>query len=65
MEKVIEILVLIGILLLTSLVLSLPVYWLWNGCLVDAVTSVQPVTWLQAWGINVLAAFLFKTTVSK
>jgi hypothetical protein len=38
---------------------------LWNGCLVDAIEGVKEVTWLQAWGLNILAGFLFKTTVNK
>lgn len=46
-----------------SFLLSWPVYMLWNGCLVDAVTGVKEVTWLQAWGLNLLAGMLFKTTV--
>lgn len=49
-----------------SFLLSWPVYMLWNGCLVDAVEGVKQVTWLQAWGLNVLAGFLFgKTTHTK
>jgi hypothetical protein len=49
-------------LLLLSFLLSWPVYMLWNGCLVGAVTGVVEVTWLQAWGITVLCGFLFKPT---
>jgi len=58
--------VVIGIagLLLLSFLLSWPVYMLWNGCLVDAVTGVNEVTWLQAWGIVVLSGLLFKTSVN-
>jgi len=52
-----------GVLLL-SFLLSWPVYMLWNGCLVDAVSSVKEVTWLQAWGITILFSFLFKTSVN-
>jgi hypothetical protein len=37
---------------------------LWNGCLVDAVTVVKPIGWLQAWGITILTGFLFKTSVT-
>jgi hypothetical protein len=48
-----------------SLLFSLPVYFLWNGCLVGAVDGVKEVTWLQAWGLNILSSFLFKTTVNK
>jgi hypothetical protein len=48
-----------------SFLLSWPVYMLWNGCLVDAIAGVKQVTWLQAWGITVLCAFLFTGKVSK
>jgi hypothetical protein len=51
-------------LLLLSFLLSLPVYMLWNGCLVGAVAGVSEVSWLQAWGITILCGFLFKTTAS-
>jgi hypothetical protein len=49
-------------LLLLSFLLSLPVYLLWNGCLVGAVAGVNEVSWLQAWGLTVLCGFLFKTS---
>jgi len=52
-------------LLLLSFLLSWPVYMLWNGCLVDAITGVKEVTWLQAWGLNILTGIMFKSTVSK
>jgi hypothetical protein len=47
-----------------GLLLSLPVWLLWNGCLVGAVAGVAEITWLQAWGIMILCAFLFKSNVS-
>ena len=47
-----------------SFLLAWPVMLLWNGCLVDAVTVVKPIGWLQAWGINILAAFLFKSSMT-
>ncbi len=69
MEKVFAIVgaVVLGIagLLLLSFLLSWPVFMLWNGCLVDAVTGVKEVTWLQSWGLMILCGFLFKSTVSK
>ena len=52
-------------LLLLSFLLSLPVYLLWNGCLVGAVAGVATVTWLQAWGITVLCGFLFKSSINQ
>jgi hypothetical protein len=54
----------IGLALGLGLLLSLPVYWLWNGCLVDAVTVCKPITWLQAFGLTVLCSFLFKSSTS-
>lgn len=53
----------VGILIL-SFVLSWPVMALWNGCLVDAVTGVKEITWLQGWGISILCGILFKSTAS-
>ena len=54
----------VAFLVCLSLLLSLPVYFLWNGCLVGAIEGVKEVTWLQAWGLMILSSFLFKTTVS-
>jgi hypothetical protein len=68
MEKLVVIAgaVVVGIagILLLSFLLSWPVYMLWNGCLVGAITGVNEVTWLQAWGISFLSGLLFKTSVN-
>lgn len=68
MEKVFVIVgaVIVGLggLLLLSFLLSWPVYMLWNGCLVGAITGANEVTWLQAWGLNFLFGLLFKNTVT-
>lgn len=50
----------IGVLL--GFVLSWPVMVLWNNCLIPAVTGVNPITWMQAWGISILCGFLFKSS---
>ena len=47
-----------------GLLFSLPVMLLWNGCLVGAISGINDITWLQAWGIMVLFGILFKTSVS-
>ncbi len=64
MEKVFTIVgaVILGLsgLLFLSFLLSWPVYMLWNECLVDAVEGVNKVTWLQAWGLNILTGIMFK-----
>lgn len=64
-EKFIFVLGGIAFLVFLSFLLSWPVYMLWNGCLVGAITGVNEVTWLQAWGLNLLAGIMFKTHVSK
>jgi hypothetical protein len=55
----------VGLVIVLGLLFSLPVMWLWNGCLVGAIDGVREVTWLQAWGLNVLFGILFKTSITK
>jgi hypothetical protein len=64
MDKVLVVVVGIASLVFLSFLLSWPVYMLWNGCLVGAVSGVAEVTWLQAWGLTVLCGFLFKPSSS-
>jgi len=68
MEKVIVILgtVVVGIigLVFLSFLLSWPVYMLWNGCLVGAVSGVNTIDWTTGWGISLLCGILFKSNVS-
>jgi len=64
MEKIASIVGLLGIVILLSFLLSWPVMILWNSCLVGAVTGINQIEWMQAWGINLLAGFLFKNNVS-
>lgn len=45
-----------------GLIFSLPVMWMWNGCLVPAVSGVHEIGWLQAWGISILCGLLFKSS---
>jgi len=53
------------ILLIVGLLISFPVMWLWNGCLVGLVAGVSPITsvW-QSLGIIVLFSLLFKSGYS-
>lgn len=60
MDKLIVVLGGIAFLLFVSFVLSWPVMFLWNNCLVDAVTVTKEITWLQGWGISFLTSILFK-----
>ena len=47
-----------------SFLLSWPVMWLWNNALVGAITGVNEVSWVQAWGISTLSGILFKANVT-
>ena len=47
-----------------GLILSLPVMWLWNACLVAAIPGIKEIGWLQAWGILILCGILFKNSSS-
>ena len=55
---------LIGFILILSMLISLPVMWLWNSSLVPAIDSVNEISWLQAWGTSVLFGLLFKSSVN-
>jgi hypothetical protein len=52
---------LIGVLL--SFILSWPIMVLWNSCLVPAVEGINQIDWMQAWGLSLLAGFLFRSHV--
>jgi hypothetical protein len=66
MEMLVKILGVVALIVLLGLVLSLPIWLLWNSCLVPAIDGINEITWLQAWGLNILCTGLFKdTSVSK
>lgn len=54
----------VGIIVFFGLLMSLPVMWLWNACLVAAIPGVKEIGWLQAWGIMVLSGLLFKSSTA-
>lgn len=54
----------IATLLFLSFVLSWPVMMLWNLCLVDAVSGLNEIGWVQAWGISTLCSILFKANIT-
>ena len=57
----------VGLIVFFGLLMSLPVMWLWNACLVAAIPGIKEIGWLQAWGILILSGLLFKnsSTASK
>jgi len=65
MKEVIgHILFVLSIVIVVGLIVSWPVMMLWNECLVGAINGVNPIGWLQAWGLMVLFGLLFKTSAS-
>jgi hypothetical protein len=52
------------LIIVSGLLLSLPVMLLWNWALIPAVPGLVEIGWLQAWGIFVLCALLFRPSVS-
>lgn len=62
MHVIVAILLLLTLVVFVGLLFSLPVMLLWNGCLVGAVTGINEITWIQAWGILILCGLLFKSS---
>jgi len=58
------ILVLVGVALI-AIVMAIPVWWLWNNCLVGAVNGINEIGILQSLGLNILFGMLFRSTNSK
>jgi len=46
--------------LVSSLLVALPIKWLWNNCLVGAVNGINPINFWQSVGIFALFTILFK-----
>ena len=65
MQMVYALVGIITLIVMLGLLLSFPIYLLWNYCLVGAITGINQISWWQAWGIMFLFGLLFKTNVSK
>ena len=52
----------IGVVALMTLILAIPIQWLWNNFLVGAIDGVNEIGLFQAFAINVLTSILFNTT---
>jgi hypothetical protein len=65
MQLLIALIGIVGLVVLLGLLFSLPVMLLWNSCFVTAVSGVNEISWLQAWGLMILFGLLFKSSVEK
>ncbi len=63
MEKVLEFLLAIGILLIVVLIIGLPVMWLWNW-LMPSIFGLTKISFLQALGLSLLGNMLFNSGAS-
>jgi hypothetical protein len=50
--------------LLIGLIMAWPMMWLWNNCLVPAVTFANPVSFWQTWGLYILVQWFFTKSTS-
>ena len=65
MSNLNKILLIVGLIVLTGLIGSLPVWLLWNACLVPAVDGVHEIGWFQAWGLSIMTQCLINLKVDK
>lgn len=64
MDTAIKIAAAILVIILLGLLISLPVMFLWNHCLVGTIDGVHPIGFLKSWGLLTLCGLLFKTNLS-
>ena len=63
MNKFIEFFVVLGFGFLFSLLISYPLMLLWNQFLVPAVNVLEPITWIQMFGISILINVLTRDDI--
>lgn len=64
MEKLGALLAALAVLAVAAIILAWPVQLLWNYSLIGAVDGINPITFWQALGINLLFGMLFKNSSS-
>ena len=53
----------IGLIIIIGMILALPTMWLWDW-IMPKYFGLREITWLDAWGVNILSGILFKSTNS-
>jgi hypothetical protein len=51
-------------LVVLGILMAWPVQILWNLCLIQAIDGLNPITFWQALGINILCSILFKSSTT-
>ena len=54
----------IALIVFLSFLLALPVMLLWDAVMPQTFAGLHEITWMQAWGLNLLAGLLFKNHTS-
>lgn len=52
----------IALIVFLSFLLALPVMLLWDA-VIPSIFKLPEITWLQAWGLNLLCGLLFKSNI--
>lgn len=63
-DSILKIFSAIAIVLFTVAILSFPVQFLWNQCLVGSIDGFNSISLFEALGINLLTSILFKNSLS-
>ena len=53
----------LALIVFLSFLLSLPVMLLWDAVIPSIFPGLHEITWLQAWGLNLLCGLLFKSHI--
>lgn len=54
---------LLGLIAALSMLFALPVWWLWNALFPD-IFGLPPISFMQAWGLNIMAGCLLNKPTS-
>lgn len=63
-EVISAVLVWVMLVIVIACLLAFPTMWLWNACLVPAVSFAKTIGFWQAMGLNFLSCILFKNTTT-
>lgn len=64
-DKLIGALMIVGIAVVLSALFAIPMMFLWNLCLVPAVTVLKEVSWMQMWGILLFLGYALRPAFFK
>ena len=63
-DAIVALVIGLALIVFLSFLLSLPVMLLWDA-VIPSIFGLKEITWLQAWGLNLLCGLLFKNNTVK